>query len=239
METGHAKNLANFETLINRCLGYDTRYNPSNPLLKITAMQTILSDGGTALANVETQKIPRTNAINDRQQLYDEMQKLSTRIIDALIASENVTRLTVADALTIARKIRGERKSKKILNPKPEDPKQISASQRSYANQVEFFSRLYTFALSQPTYTPNETDLQETSLKAFEQQLRDANSACIAADTPWLNAIAARDVVFYAAATGLVDRALAVKKYVRSVKDITPEEYAEISGLYFKRPKKK
>jgi len=41
METGNAKNIQNFETLINRCLGYDTRFNPANNLLKIAALQTV------------------------------------------------------------------------------------------------------------------------------------------------------------------------------------------------------
>jgi len=191
------------------------------------------------MSNIEAQANPRTNTINARQELYTEMQKHTTRIIDALIASEDVTKRTVADAMTYVRKIRGERKSKKKLNPSPEDPKQISASQHSYANQVEFYSKLIQFVLLQPTYIPNELDLQKIYLEDFEEQLRTANSACIAVDTPWLNAIAIRNEILYASKTGLVDRALAVKKYVRSVKTITKEEYKQISGLKFTRPKKK
>lgn len=239
METGHAKNIQNFETLINRCLGYDTRFNPANNLLKIPALQTVLSDAGTAMENVDLAATPRTNAINDRQALFVEMSKLATRVNDGLAASEDVTKRTLEDAKTYIYKIRGERKSKKILNPAPEDPKQISASQRSFANQVEHFEKLIQLATSQPKYIPNETELQKVSLEDFEQQLRDANSACIAVDTPWLNAIAARNLVLYAEVTGLVDRALAVKKYVRSVKEITLEEYRQISGLKFTRPRKK
>jgi hypothetical protein len=239
MESGHAKNINNFETMINRCLGYDTRFNPANSLLKILALQTVLTNANTAMSNIETQANPRTNAINIRQELFLEMQKLATRVLDALIASEDVTQRTVDDAKTYIRKIRGERKSKKILNPSPEDPKQISASQHSYANQVEFYDKLIQFALTQPNYIPNETDLQKIYLEDFETQLRTATSNCIALDTPWLNALAARNDILYAPKSGLVDRALAVKKYVRSVKDITFEEYKQISGLKFTRPRKK
>ena len=35
-ETGHAKNVANFSTLISFCTAYDTKYNPSNPALSLT-----------------------------------------------------------------------------------------------------------------------------------------------------------------------------------------------------------
>ncbi len=34
-ETGHAKNVANFETLISFCTGYGTTYNPSRDALKV------------------------------------------------------------------------------------------------------------------------------------------------------------------------------------------------------------
>jgi hypothetical protein len=40
-ETGHAKNVANFESLISFCIGYNADYNPSNAALKISALQTL------------------------------------------------------------------------------------------------------------------------------------------------------------------------------------------------------
>ena len=238
-ETGIIPNLENFDKLISSCIVYDTRYNTSNNLIKIPALQTVQTNALQVVHDVTTQEIPRANVINARQALFVQLPPYVTNIISALSASEDVDKRTIADARVWVRKIRGERRSKKILNPSPEDPKQISASQRSYANQAEFFDTFITFVLSQPNYLPNETELKETALKAFEESLRQANKDAIDADTPWLNAIAARDVVLYATKTGLVDRALATKKYVRSVKAITPEEYAQISGLVFTRPRKK
>jgi len=36
-ETGHAKNVANFESLISICTGYGTAYNASKENLKLSA----------------------------------------------------------------------------------------------------------------------------------------------------------------------------------------------------------
>ena len=42
-ETGHAKNVANFEQLVIKCTSFDGSFNPSNPSIQLAAMQTVLS----------------------------------------------------------------------------------------------------------------------------------------------------------------------------------------------------
>jgi hypothetical protein len=49
-ETGNAKTVANFETLIYYCIGYGAEYNPSKTNLKLTALQTQLT---SCIANVD------------------------------------------------------------------------------------------------------------------------------------------------------------------------------------------
>ena len=39
-ETGHAKNVANFEDLISFCTGYGAPYNPSKASIKLAALGT-------------------------------------------------------------------------------------------------------------------------------------------------------------------------------------------------------
>jgi hypothetical protein len=238
-ETGIIPNIDRFGILISSCTGYGTRYNPSNNKIKLPALETVRTKANQSVLDITAQSVPRDTVINSRFLLFQELPLYVTRIISALIASENVEKVTIADAMVWVRKIRGERKSKKILNPSPTDPKQISASQHSYANQVEFFDQLITFVIYQAVYQPNETDLLEPALRDFETQLRQANKDCVDVNTPYLNALYARDVILYAPVTGLVDLALATKKYVKSVKAISPDEYAQIASLKFTRPRKK
>ena len=48
-EGGHAKNVANFEDVLVRCIGLSTVYNPSSPELQIGNLQQLLSEGRMAL----------------------------------------------------------------------------------------------------------------------------------------------------------------------------------------------
>jgi len=52
-ETGHAKNVANFEQLISFCTGYGATYNPAKAALKLTALNTLFTTAQTSLATVK------------------------------------------------------------------------------------------------------------------------------------------------------------------------------------------
>ena len=237
-ETGHAVNYNNFNTLIARVTGYGIRYNPTNNLIKIPNLQTVYAAVGTGIQHVVQYKPGWSNAINARQQVFLDMEKFATRIINAFDATEVVTDAQVKDAKTALRKIRGERKSKKILNPGPDDPIQISASQLSFANQVLHFGELVGMVTAEPTYAPNETDLQGANLVIVLNSLNTANQTVATAEQPYLDALSERNTALYAPKTGVVDRALELKRYVKSVASITKDEYNQIAGIKFSRPKK-
>jgi hypothetical protein len=65
-EVGHAKNVANFEKLISFCNGYGGSYNPSKNSIKITALNTLLTDAQKAVAKVITQTVAYNNTVNTR-----------------------------------------------------------------------------------------------------------------------------------------------------------------------------
>lgn len=238
-ETGHAVNVANLNKMISRLQGYGARYNPTNNLIKIPALQTLYTNSNNSLTAINTVKSTYIDAVNDRQEIFQAMEKLATRIINAFNATQAVTDKMVDDAKTIIRKIRGARKSKKILTPSPDDPNQISTSQQSFTQQLEHYSKLIALVASEPTYNPNETELKNAQLNTFKTQLTTANNNAINATTPYLQAIENRNKTLYTAKTGLVDVAQEAKAYVKSVAAITLPEFRQISGLKFTRPKKK
>ena len=201
-------------------------------------MTTLHNNGNTALIGVDTAKQPLGQAINFRKPLFDAMEKLATRIVNALDATEDVTDALIKDARTILRKIRGARKEKINPNPTPEDPQQISASQQSFDNQLAHYNELIALVAAEPLYNPNETDIQNAALATFATDLQNANQAVITAATPYLTALTKRNKFLYEAKTGIVDVALEAKKYVKSVSTITLAEFRQISGLKFTRPKK-
>jgi len=86
-ETGHAKNVANFEDLISFCTGYGTAYNPSNATLKLTALNTLFTSAKSSLSTINTMLPPWKTAVNAREIIFAPLSKLVTRIVNALDAS--------------------------------------------------------------------------------------------------------------------------------------------------------
>jgi len=233
-ETGHAKNVANFEDVIAFCTGYGAKYNPSLNRITIVELNSILTNALNELNNVNTALAPWTIAINERQSAYEPISKLTTRLISALDASGDNHKI-VEDARTIARKITGARKSKKIENPDPDDKKSISTSQQSYDSRLENFTKLKILLAEVTEYAPNETELQIATLETLISDLIAKNTAVISTTTPLSNARIERDKVLYAKSTGLVDIAYEVKKYVKSVYGTSAPEYKQISSIRFSR----
>jgi hypothetical protein len=107
-ETGHGKNVANFEDLISFCTGYGTSYNPSKAGIKLPALNTQFTSAKNSLTAINTALPPNTNAVNAREIIFTPLSKLITRVVNA-VDSSSVPKQIVADVKTIARKIQGKR----------------------------------------------------------------------------------------------------------------------------------
>lgn len=119
-ETGHAKNVANFEDLISFCNGYGSSYNPSKIALKIQALQTQFTDAKNAINVVKSTQTAFNNATNKRIEAFKPLKTLATKIINALDATD-ASAQTVKDAKTINRKIQGQRASTPKATPQSID----------------------------------------------------------------------------------------------------------------------
>jgi 3-dehydroquinate synthase class II len=238
-ETGHAKNVTNFEDLISFCTGYGATYNPSKAGIKLPALNTQFTSAKNSLSSINTLLPPSTNAINGRDIVFSPLSKLITKIVNA-VASSNVSKQVIADVKTIARKIQGKRGSDKLPDiaddpntPEDESQKSISSSQMSFDNRIENMDKLIQLLASQAGYAPNETDLKVATLTTLLADMKTKNTAVITALTPLSNARIARNTILYATGTGLVDTAGEVKKYVKSVFGGTSPQYKQVSKLKF------
>ena len=107
------------------------------------------------------------NATNARQAAFEPLKKLATKIVNALDATE-ATDTLVKDVKTINNKIQGKRAdgakltkadAGKTADEPTEEPKTISVSQQSFDSLIENFAKLIELVSSEPSYTPNETEL--------------------------------------------------------------------------------
>ena len=238
-ETGHAKNAANFEDLISFCTGYGANYQPSKAAIKLAALTALRTTAQGTIVAVVTASTAFINATNARVIIFDPIKKLATRIVNALSATDATDEM-IEDAKTINRKIQGSRKGNGKTPPPPPpdgtpppDDNQISVSQQSYDSLVENFKKLVSLVDSEPTYTPNEVDLQVVTLTAQAVDLGAKNTDVITATTDLSNGRITRNKVLYLKATGLYDIAQEVKKYVKSVFGASSHEYKQVSGIKF------
>ena len=62
-ETGHPKNVANFENVVSFVIGYGATYNPSKTNLKVPALQTQLASCKANIASVTSTSVAFNNEL--------------------------------------------------------------------------------------------------------------------------------------------------------------------------------
>ena len=174
------------------------------------------------------------------------MSKTKSVIANALNRLVNAIETTdasaekIKDAKGFNRKMQGKRASalpSTLTDPTAPAPTNISSSQQSYDQQIQHFAGLISVLQSETSYTPNENDLKIATLNAKQTNLIAKNNAVATAYTNISNSRMARNKALYDESTGLVDTALEVKKYIKSVFGASSPEYAQVKGIEFKKIK--
>lgn len=233
-ETGHAKNIANFQDLITFVTGYGATYNPSKTALKLPQLITLSTTSQAKLADVVTKKTAFNNAINDRIIAFTGIKALTTRLICAL-ETTNASKEKVNDAKGFNRKMYGKRASSKQTpnNSNTPNPITISTAQLSYDQLIQHFAGLISVLQSETSFTPNENELKINTLITKQTDIIAKNNAVAIAYATVSNSRIARDKTLYDDTTGLISISLEVKKYVKSVYGPSSPEYAQVKGIKF------
>ena len=239
-ETGHAKNVTNFDELTSYATGYGTAYNPSKVSIKLPALQTLSTSAKGAISAVNAAEPAYKNAVAARESAFAPLSKLITRVMNALKATDTTVEVD-ASAKTLVRKIQGVRatakkteEEKKALAADGKEVVEISTSQMSYDSRLDNFDKLIKLLTSVALYAPNEADLKVAALTTLYNDLKAKNAAVVTATTPLSNARIARNDILYKLNTGLVDTALDVKTYIKSLYGATSPQYKQVSKLEFR-----
>ena len=239
IETGHSKNVANFDELLVFVTGYGTDYNPSKNSIKPEALLSVSANAKNSLSVVNLVMPAYTNTVAAREAAFEPLSKLVTRLMNALKATDS-TKQVIDSAQTLGRKLHGRRASpkkteeeKKVLLAEGKKVTEISSSQTGYDNQLENFDKLIKLLASIILYAPNEEDLKVSSLTVLYTDLKNKNAMVIAAKAPLSNARILRNNILYKENTGLYDVASNVKSYVKSLYNATSAQFKQISKLKF------
>jgi hypothetical protein len=240
METGHVKQVAAFEKLLGFCNAHGAMYNPSKASLKVAALNTLLTSAQQSLEAVKTLRTAYDNAVNIRNQALTDLPKFATRIVNTL-ASTDATSATVREAYAFSNRLRPSARIRPAIPSG--DPGTVkeprltrSISQLDSDSKIDNFAALVKVVSAEPSYKPNEVELQITSLNAFVTGLRDKNKAVINAQVALSNSRAARNRALYSI-TGIYGTAIGVKKYIKGLFGFQSVAYDQISSLIFKNQK--
>jgi hypothetical protein len=242
-ETGHAKNVANFGTLITVINGFGEAYNPSKQLITAASLATLYENSKGVMSELNGISGAYGIAVANREVAFEPLSKLATRIINALRSSD-VTQQIIESAESLVRKIQGKRatpkkteEEKAALLAEGTVVKEASSSQMSFDNRLDSFDKLIQLLGNIPQYAPNEEELKVSTLTNYYTTLSSVNTAAVQTQTALSNVRLARNEMLYKTNTGLVDVALSVKTYTKSLFGATSPQYKQVSGLAFKSEK--
>jgi hypothetical protein len=239
-ETGHVKNAANFAQLINIVTALGAIYDPSGAMLLLAALITKLAAVEAAQTEVGAKESAETNTGKEREVAFAGQSKMATRVAAAYAAGDS-DQLVSSNLAGLIRKLRGERagdapKDDPATPDIDESKSKISVSQQSYDNLIATWRLIIQLLSTQEAYKPNETDLTLDALTAYVDNLEAKNDAAKLAAIQADNARAARDEIFYASKTGMLEIVKRVRRYVKSLSTTAAENaYQQLMDLDFRK----
>jgi hypothetical protein len=75
-ETGHARNIEHFATMIGFVDGYGVAYNPSNAAIELAALQAKVAAAQHTIDGVTTAIAPQNPKVNVSESAYKKIQNL-------------------------------------------------------------------------------------------------------------------------------------------------------------------
>jgi hypothetical protein len=237
-ETGAAVNIANYKLMIDGCVGFGLKYNPSNTDITIVNMTAQWTTCDTAHQTLTTAVQVSKNPINAREILFEPSATIVTRSLSYFTSTKASTQ-TKADAKGLADRFRGFNIKVVRLPDGTPDPAHVSTSHLSYVQKGDTFRQLVDLYNSEPLYAPNEADITTASLGTLSTAMKTTNDNLGTILGPVQTARIARDHALYDAGTGMVDVSLECKSYVEGVYKKNAPEAKLIRGIKLTRPKKK
>lgn len=237
-ESTDEKIMGNFRREIDLCAAAPG-YNPTNPAYQIPQIEAQYAAALAAVEDVDVKLAPNKVDRNERRIAYDAIPKLFRRSRNYL-KSTGASAEFLADAETLIRKIVGKRKSPKVKDdpstPGNEAEKQHSASQMSYESILGNVRAYIELVSKEPLYSTSDPDLKMGNLATVADDLETKNNAVSASFPPVSQARGLRDDLVYDNANCVINTALGIKSYARSMADDTL--YNSIKGLEFPRRQK-
>jgi hypothetical protein len=215
-ETGHFKNMANFNSLISYLQALPN-YAPDAQELKLTELVSVQNQAKATTDQLVTTAAALQQKVNDRQQLFDQARKLAVRLMRYLEARFADNEAALKDVRSHYTNLFSKKVNKKetIAPDGTVSEKTYSSSRLSFDSMAENFQKMVERLSTFHDYTPSEPSLQLLTLKQQYQELMNVNKTVNEQYIVVSNARIARDKMMYDKNTGMVDIAQRIKKYLQ------------------------
>lgn len=237
-ETGHYKNVANLNLLVEYIISYGTKYAPTKTTITLANLQALYEAGKTEIQNVQNAKNNYSIKVDERQVVFQDIKKFTTRVI-ANLAGTNVEPEIITDSKAIANKIRSIKTTKPKMNsqnPDSIDPTSLahSTSRQSFDSLFENFQDLTSILELASGYDTTEPEFLLPALKIYSESLKTANDKIDKAIVEVTNTRMDRNNIIYSPITGLVNAALLTKTYIKGLFGASSPEFKTINKINFK-----
>jgi len=235
-EKGHAKNIANAQLLCTHISQLGATYNPSNPQLSLANLLALYNAAFTQQETVNNLVAPYSIAVDSREVIFNPLNKTLTKLQKAYKATEGVTQVELEDFKTIARKLKGERKSKVPTNTDPAAQQTMhSTAQLSYDQRTNSMDLLIAQLQNTPNYNPNETEFKVATLQSLKDQMLITTENVGNTFVPLNNARSTRNQLLYSNTNNLVDTFNKAKDYAATILDTNSLQYKAIARVSFRK----
>jgi hypothetical protein len=211
-------------------------YNPSNPKLKLTNLQSIYSTAFAHQESVNNLVAPYSVAVDNREAIFKPLNRELTKLRKAFKATDGVTQVNLEDFMTIIRKLKGVKKIKIKPSTDPkEEQNNHSTSQLSYDQRTNTLDSLISLLQNTPNYNPNEIEYKVDTYKDKKVAMLQTTQAVADTFVPLNNARSTRNDTLYNAEDNLVEIANKAKDYLFTILDSDSAQYKAISKIKFKK----
>lgn len=243
METGHVKNVANFETAIFVLTALGRSYNPNQGLILLTALQVKLMEFKAALANVDTKDAEYRVETDEVQAEFDGLTAYVVNVKRTAEVEINDPAFT-ADLQTVVNKFFPKGRNTGLdddpLTPDIDESRTArSTSERSRDKLIAHLSDIIALLETKASlYNTNDLAYTLDAIKAKRDRLTARNNASKQALIAKANAEDARDNLLYNEETGIITLVKLIKTELARNPGKNSTAYQQINALVFRKPSK-
>ena len=232
-EKGNAKIIANAGLLLPYIVELGPVYAPSNPKLRLDNLELTAGKGRDLQTSVNFLLPDYTIAVRERKELFNPLSRYITKLRKSYKSVYGITQMQLENFMTISRRIKGARKSKK--KGAIETAEEHSVSQMSYDQRTNNMQNMIALLKATENFNPNEVEFKVATIEDMHKQMLLRTDAVAKTFAPLNIARSRRDSILYLDEDNLVDLFNAAKDYLFSILDSDSVEYRAIARIRFKK----